>query len=173
MKVLLFLLIISCSLLEKNSISDNKIKHSIKNSLWHSYKTEKKIPFKNGVYSMNMIPDEPNCASCIERGEITNIAIGELNESGKKEAVAIATISSGGSGVFIYLNYYVEKNGKMEQSGFPYFLGDRIIVNKVSIKNKKILISFIGHGSGEPLCCPSTKGIFEFVIKSGKLKKIK
>ncbi len=99
--------------------------------------------------------------------------MGNLTESGDKEGLAIIYSETGGSGTFVYLNLYINKNGKMVQSGFPLFLGDRVRVQKVTILEKKVIVNLITHGRGEPLCCPTTRETKIFNVINGQLKKFK
>ncbi len=171
--VFVFFLVLSCSTCPNKPLSDSEKIKQIKNTYWQSDKIEEKRTFKKGNYEFETKIDGESCASCIESARMDHIVLGNLSESGEKEAVAVIYSQTGGSGVFIYLNLYVEKNGKINQSGFPIFLGDRVIVKKVSIKDKKVIVDLITQGRGEPLCCPTTKETRIFNVINGQLKKIK
>jgi len=166
----LFILFYSCSTTKGNHPFSKK-KEQIKNTYWQSDKNEEKRSFENGRYEFETKMDGESCATCIEKGTIGKMAFGDLSDGG--EAVAVIYSETGGSGTFVYLNLYLERNNKMEQSGYPVFLGDRIKVKKVSIQDKKVILDLITHGKGEPLCCPTTKEVWEFKVVNGRLKKIK
>ena len=166
-------LIFSCSTTVKKNIPDSQKIKQIKNTYWKSEKVEEKRTFNEGQYEFETKINGESCASCIEKAEIGKIVLGHLTDSGDKEGVAVIYSETGGSGTFVYLNLYVEKNGKMEQSGYPVFLGDRVKVKKVTILDKKVVVNLITHGKGEPLCCPTTKEVWEFKVLNGQLKKIK
>jgi hypothetical protein len=174
MKIIFFLLlIVSCSTTVKKNIPDTKKIKQIKNTYWQSEKAEEKRTFNEGSYEFENKINGESCATCIEKAWMGDIVLGNLSDSQEKDAVAIIYSETGGSGTFVYLNLYLEKNGKMEQSGYPVFLGDRVKVKKVTILDKKVVVDLITHGKGEPLCCPTTKEVWEFKLVKGKLKKIK
>ena len=166
-------LIFSCSTTVKKNISDSQKIKQIKNTFWKSDKVEEKRTFNEGQYEFETKINGESCATCIEKAQIGKIVLGVLSDSSDKEGVAVIYSETGGSGTFVYLNLYVEKNGKMEQSGYPVFLGDRVKVKKVVILDKKVVVDLITHAKGEPLCCPTTKEVWEFNVVNNRLKKIK
>ncbi len=171
--IILTFFILSCSTSQKKALSDSEEVRQIKNTYWQLDKTEERKTFKKGSYEFETKIKGESCASCIEKAWMGETILGNLSDSLEKDGVAIIYSETGGSGTFVYLNLYVNKNGKMVQSGYPIFLGDRIKVKNVTIKNKKILLDLITHGKGEPLCCPTTKETQKFELKNGQLRKIK
>jgi hypothetical protein len=172
-KIIAFIFIISCSSTVKKNIPDSQKIKQINNTYWQSDKVEEKRTFNDGQYEFETKINGESCASCIEKAQIGKIVLGHLSDSEDKEGVAVIYSETGGSGTFVYLNLYVEKNGKMEQSGYPVFLGDRVKVKKVTILDKKVVVDLITHGKGEPLCCPTTKEVWKFKLVKGNLKKVK
>jgi hypothetical protein len=164
--------IFSCATNSYKPLPDSEKVKQIKNTYWQSDKEEEKRTFKDGQYEVETKIEGESCASCIEKASMGEIVLGSLSNSEDKEAVSIIYSETGGSGTYVYLNLYVNKNGKMVQSGFPIFLGDREKVEKVTIKNKNIILEMITHGKGEPLCCPTTKEIRIFKVENGSLKKV-
>ena len=173
MKILFFiyLFLISCSTGTKKNLSDSQKTRQIENTYWKSDKDEGKRIFKNGKYEFESLIGGEHCATCLEKAEIKKIVFGDLSGTDGNDAVAIIYSETGGSGTFVYLNLYLKKNGTMEQSGFPIFLGDRVRVEKLAIKDRKVIVKMITHGAGEPLCCPSTKETRHFKVENGQLKK--
>lgn len=170
--LILALFVFSCTTFSNKAPSDSEKVKQIKNSYWQSDKEEEKRTFKNGHYEFETKINGESCASCIEKASMGEIVLGGLSNSGDKDAVSIIYNETGGSGTYVYLNLYVNKNGQMAQSGYPISLGDRVKVEKITIKNKNIILDMITHGKGEPLCCPTTKEIRIFKIESGKLKQV-
>lgn len=166
-------LLFSCSTAVKKDIPDSKKIKQIKNTYWRSDKIEEKRTFKEGQYEFEAKINGESCATCIEKAQIGKIVLGNLSDLEDKNGVAIIYSETGGSGTFVYLNLYENKDGKMVQSGWPVFLGDRVVVKSLSIKDKKVKVDLITHGSGEPLCCPATKATRIFKVSNGQLKKIK
>lgn len=164
---------LACSTTVKKNIPDAKKVTQIKNTYWRSDKVEEKRTFNEGQYEFETKINGESCATCIEKAKIGKIVLGNLSDSEEKEGVAIIYSETGGSGTFVYLNLYVNKNGKMVQSGYPISLGDRVKVHNVSILDKKVVVDLITHGRGEPLCCPTTKEVWEFKLVNNRLKKIK
>lgn len=82
----------------------------------------------------------------------STFAYGDLNGEGASDMVATIDVNTGGTGVFTYLLFFLNKNGKPLYTDSK-LLGDRIKVTKVSIANNFITANIITQGPGEPMCC--------------------
>lgn len=98
-------------------------------------------------------------------------AIGDLSDDGKKDGVMLTTEWSCGTGFFKSLRFFMSKNGKpffLEE----IFLGDRIILEDIAIKNGILRVQILGQGSGDGLCCPTLRYYKEYRINNGKVEEI-
>jgi hypothetical protein len=97
-------------------------------------------------------------------------AIGDLDHDGHADAVGILLEGTTGTGSFYYLFALGNRGGKAEQLGPPEWLGDRSVIQRLTIDRKGIItVRFITHKAGDPLCCPTLKIEDRFRIEGGKL----
>jgi|GEM_PF-2741622 len=90
--------------------------------------------------------------------------LGDLDRDGYKEKIIIIRINAGGSGIFVYL--IVLRNGKFVD---VKSLGDRVIINSVSIKNRNIILDMLIHGPNDPMTTPTEKVIFKYRLINNRL----
>ena len=97
-------------------------------------------------------------------------AIGDLDGDGNADAVAIVTEASGGTGTFFYMFALLNRNGTPVQLGEPEWLGDRTVIERVSIDRKGIVsVRCITHRDDDPACCPTMKIEDRYRVDDGKL----
>ena len=97
-------------------------------------------------------------------------ALGDLDGDGTGDAIAILVESSGGTGSFYYMFAIASRDGKPTQLGEPEWLGDRTIVQRLSIDRKGVIsIRYITHADGDPACCPTMRIEDRYRIERGKL----
>ena len=97
-------------------------------------------------------------------------AIGDLDGDGNADAVAILVESSAGTGSFYYMFALMNRNGAPVQLGEPEWLGDRTVVERVSIDRQGIVsIRYVTHGDDDPACCPTMKIEDRYRVEKGKL----
>jgi len=104
----------------------------------------------NGVYTEPVAPDS---ASIIEVQMLPfPIAYGVIDE--QDAAAVVLAESGGGSGTFINLALIVDQDGApVHVASAP--LGDRVVVQELSIDNNQITLTMLTQGPDDPLCCPS------------------
>jgi len=101
-----------------------------------------------------------------------SIAFGDLTGNGKEDAAVIIASNFGGTGVFIDLVVFESKDGKPVFLDSLY-LGDRYIVNSITIETGEIILNMVIHGPDDPFCCPSVEVTERYNLSSkGKLGKI-
>jgi hypothetical protein len=101
-------------------------------------------------------------------------AIGDLNGDGDADGVAILVESSGGTGSFYYMFAILNHNGTPVQLGEPEWLGDRTVIQRLSIDRQGIIsIRYITHGDNDPSCCPTMKIEDRYRVEQGKLVGIR
>lgn len=97
-------------------------------------------------------------------------AIGDLDGDGNADAVAILVEASGGTGSFYYLFALMNRDGLPVQLGEPEWLGDRPVVERLSIDRKGVVsVRYVTHGDDDPACCPTLKIEDRYRVEQGKL----
>ncbi len=143
---------------------DELTEESIKNAEYRPINyDEKTIKLNNGIYtkeSLDYIGIYDN-----------EIAFADLNEDGKEEALVILDSYFGGDAHLYELAIVVNKNGKPFHADSE-FLGDRVVINSLTIESNDIHINLITHGENDEICCPSVKTVFQYVFSENQLKKV-
>jgi hypothetical protein len=83
-------------------------------------------------------------------------AYGDLDRDENDEAVVLLHYSSGGSGVFSYLAVVSQREGHA-QNVATKFIGDRIQVRDISVRDRRIVADMVVAAPADPVCCPSQK----------------
>lgn len=97
------------------------------------------------------------------------IVFGDIDGDGKDDAAVILVENTSGSGWFYSLAVLINKDGKpsyMDQID----LGDRVIINSVSVKEKEIVIDMVTHGPKDGLCCPTLRQTVNYTLFENKLQ---
>lgn len=98
-------------------------------------------------------------------------AFGDLNGDGREDAAVVLAQDLGGSGTFMTLAAVLSDQGiPRYQAGTS--LGDRVKVESVSIKDGLILLTLVGHGPNDPMCCPTQKVTRNFRLEGNKLPEV-
>mgnify|MGYP001810572141 CR=1 FL=1 len=106
-----------------------------------------------------------------QNGEIKLINFGKLSGLEKKSAVVYFTIFDGGNNSEHYIAVITQDGNKynIKQAVLDYA---KMGVEKIEIKNDKILIHILSHGPNDAGCCPSVKEKVVLKIENEKLKLI-
>lgn len=97
-------------------------------------------------------------------------ALGDLDGDGNGDAVAVLVESSGGTGSFYYLFAVMSRDGKPTQLGDPEWLGDRTVVQRLTIDRKGVItIRYVTHADGDAACCPTMKIEDRYRVENGRL----
>ena len=96
-------------------------------------------------------------------------AFGDLDGDKLPDAAAMLEESSGGSGHFYYLFVLLNKDGKLVQIEQPEWLGDRSVIQRVTINRGVLAVRFITHKDEDPACCPTRQVENKYRVVNGKL----
>ncbi|MFS8884769.1 hypothetical protein [Synechococcus sp. H70.2] len=116
-----------------------------------------RVRFQDGKYQRgSSIFEEGFLTASLERLEPT-----DLNNDGLQDVVAVAASSTGGSAAWISLSGLLggSKNPTLLE---PVFLGDRVVVNNISIARSsrgsaEVCLDMLVHGPKDAQCCPTKK----------------
>jgi heat shock protein HslJ len=93
-------------------------------------------------------------------------AFGKLD--GKEAGAVIVVTDLGGSGTFYDLALLVkDPQGWVNQE--VVFLGDRVKIHSLAIKNNEIVVDMTIQGPGDPMCCPTRQAVHQFVLRDNRL----
>jgi hypothetical protein len=96
-------------------------------------------------------------------------AIGDLDGDKLPDAAAMLVESPGGTGSFYYLFVLLSKGGKLVQIAHPEWLGDRSVIQRVTINRGVLAVRFITHKDSDPACCPTRQVENKYRVVNGKL----
>ena len=124
-----------------------------------------KVPLQNGKWT------DKDAGSTFSLHPVH--ALGDLDGDGAGDAVVILVESSAGTGSFSYMFALGSRDGKAVQLGESEWLGDRTVVERLSIDRKGIItIRYVTHAPGDAACCPTMKIEDRFRVAGGKLTGI-
>lgn len=96
-------------------------------------------------------------------------AIGDLDGDKQPDAAAMLAESAGGSGHFYYLFVLLNKGGTLVQIEHPEWLGDRSVIQRVTINRGVLAVRFVTHKDGDPACCPTRHVENKYRVVGGNL----
>lgn len=96
------------------------------------------------------------------------VASGDLNGDGADDAVVVLGYNSGGTGTFYHLAAVLNRDGLPEAAG-AYFIGDRVIIQQVLVRDGLVVGSLIIHGPEDGACCPTQPSSLALLFKGGRL----
>lgn len=144
----------------------------IKNTEYYFPLYQKKVSLIAGQHEEEEVVDEEGFRYFFSAGIIEDkLAFGDLNYNGKEDAAVIVYSTGGGSGFFYELAVL------MNQDGSPYYLtseylGDRVRINSVEIRDSIIIIDLLVHDVDDAACCPTIHRIFQYKLSGNELLKI-
>lgn len=110
------------------------------------------VQLKDGKFEQGA----PGAADYVSVKVTDFVAQGDLDGDGTKETIALIAENNGGSGVFVFLVVYSDKNGELVFQTSS-IVDDRPVLNALSIENKDIFLDAIIHASADPFCCPTLR----------------
>ena len=82
-------------------------------------------------------------------------AVGDINNDRAGDLVTTISYSMGGTGFFTDIVVFLNVDGQPLYASREN-IGDRIMVNSLSLENGIITAAIITQGPGEPMCCGTT-----------------
>ena len=92
----------------------------------------------------------------------------DLDGDGRDEVAGLISVNSGGSGERIYLVVVRPGPAATEVLG-AQLLGDRLRVRSLAAEENGLRVDVVGHGEGDPMCCPSQQAVLRFGLSGGTL----
>jgi hypothetical protein len=96
-----------------------------------------------------------------------HVVLGDIYGGGIADAVVVLGYSGGGSGAFYKLVAVTQRSGKIETSVVKS-LGDRIKINKISIRSRVVSVDMTTQGPNDPMCCPTERQVLRFAEQGGR-----
>ena len=121
----------------------------------------------NGVYEEPAAPDSATMTTVTLLPE--SVAFGEID--GTPSAAVVLVAQPGGSGSFYYLALVQEQDGKPVHVSST-LLGDRAVLNSVTIQDNQIVVDMVTQGPDDPMCCPSTRVVNTYALQDGQLVEV-
>lgn len=107
----------------------------------------KEIGLVDGRSEMEAAPGSASKITTAVFGEPT---VGDLNDDGRPDAALILFQNTGGTGTFIYATAAINRNDGYHGTN-AVLLGDRIAIDRVSIRNGVIVVEYRDRRSDEPM----------------------
>ena len=82
------------------------------------------------------------------------VGFGSLDNAEGEDAAVILAENYGGTGQFVQVGAILNRTG-LPYHAASYPLGDRTVVNSLTIQNNEIIADAIVHGPNDGMCCPS------------------
>ena len=95
---------------------------------------------------------------------------GDLNGDGLEDAAVVLAMNGGGTGWFERLIVFMNDNGKPKQVAASS-LGDRTIINSITIYGGFITVDMLAQGPNDGACCPTMPLVVQYVLDGNELKE--
>jgi len=125
------------------------------------------ISLREGVFEGP--PFQPRSAS---RRRVTlwprPLAFGELAGVRGENAVALLSITEGGSGSVVHVGVFQERSGRVADVGMA-LVGDRVQVRALRIVDGTVVLDVVEAGTGDAMCCPGQLAQKSYAFRAGAL----
>ena len=97
-------------------------------------------------------------------------ASGDLDGDGVTDVAGIIVEEATGTGSFAYLFALLSREGSAVQAGPPEWLGDRSVIERLSIDRKGILaVRYLTHKDSDRECCPTLRIDDRYRVENDRL----
>lgn len=127
--------------------------------------------FSDGVYREPATAVSGGAAPAMVTVRLTeHIAYGTLSD-GTPAAAAVIVSDPGTGELFYELNLLgLLENGEMLING-PAFIGDRVQIQSVTLRNGRTLVRMLGQGPGDPMDAPSQQQTLSLLYRDGQFTR--
>jgi heat shock protein HslJ len=115
----------------------------VRNATYRSSALDQDLPLVAGAFE-----DQAERVSAV----LARVAYGDLNGDGVVDAVVLLISAGGGSGSFVEL-FAVLNEDEMAKPVASTFLGDRVVVQDISVAGPLVRVELLTHGARDPSCC--------------------
>ncbi len=141
-----------------NSTDREKIKNAVLTVRYNNDAGSNNVQFKDGVFKKS---DE-----VVGLDYQFDIADDPILVTKAGIAYVIMWDSIGGTGHWATLKAVnLNSTPPSEVKSFPRISEDRIQILKLTVNESHIILDVIKHGSDDPLCCPTKKDSFEYLLQ--------
>ena len=145
---------------------------ALENAEYYFALYDKKTRLIGGRHDEEEIIDEDGYSYIFSAGIISDkVVFGDLNYDEKEDAIVILYSEGGGSGFFYELAVIINENGSPYHLTSKY-LGDRVRINSLSVKEDIITLDVITHDTGDAACCPTLHRTFQYKLFEDELLEI-
>jgi hypothetical protein len=103
---------------------------------------------------------------------VSDFTFMDLNNDGRKDAIGMLSSNTGGSGCFISMVIFLNRNGSPIFTD-SYYIGDREGIDSIKFDGRRIHAFLKIHAPNDPMCCPSLSIEKDFDFINDRLKEIK
>jgi len=121
-------------------------------------------PLTDGAYSEPAAPGSATETKVMLLPDYTTY--GQLN--GQDVAAVVLVTDPGGSGTFYNLHVMVSGDGQPTEVAST-FLGDRLQINSITLKDNQIVVDMVQAGPDDPMCCPSQAVVKTYELQGDQL----
>lgn len=145
---------------------------ALENAEYYYALYDKKTRLISGQHDEEEVIDEDGFRYIFSAGIVSDkVAFGDLNYNGKEDAAVIIYSAGGGSGIFYELAVIINENGSPYHLTSKY-LGDRIRVNSIAVKEGVIILDMVVHDLGDAACCPTLDKVFQYKLFEDELLEV-
>jgi hypothetical protein len=98
-------------------------------------------------------------------------AKGDLDHDGNDEYAVLIAENYGGTGVFVFLVVFSDRNGQLAFQTSAW-VDDRPQINELSISDGEIFMDVTTHKTDEPMCCPTLRSTRHYTLVNNQLDVI-
>ena len=125
-----------------------------------------KLTLKDGLY------EEGRSIQDYARIRLDSLTTDDLNGDGLKDIAVVLASNFGGSGHFYILTVLLNKADGLKQTN-NLDLGDRVVIQSLTISQGKILMEILTHGPDDPMSSPSKRIKSRYRLDGEALREIK
>lgn len=145
---------------------------SLENAEYYFALYDRRARLINGLREEEEIVDEDGFSYLFSAGMVKDgVAFGDLDNDEEEDAAVTIYSAGGGSGLFYELAVMISENGNPYHLTSKY-LGDRIRVNSVAIRDGIITIDMIIHDIGDAARCPTLHKVSQYKLFENDLLEL-